>query len=921
MIEEKYQLLVDRATKELLRHGKYPTISQLMNIIQKYGSSQLELPLFSPIIFEPRSKIPIDEMNLQLGNIHFDITFLHRVILNLSKKTILRNNMILSDYEQYIKELDIVKSQLQNLLLISNQSSGYLDGSTIDFTTLQDIDPSSTANINTNESSVSLNETPGKTQVNPTSITITKEDTSWMIDGSSFPVNYTETGTAEKVLNPDSGTWSIKTINTPIAFKLSNKDMMAVNAISIAHSLNFEAEVVVQYSQDSVNWITISTPKSKLSAKNLKMNFETIYAKKIRIGFKPLTDKDSLQWSFQNISLIKSGYEPQADVITDDISPSSLDGISALSITTDDEIQPSTSIRYFVKPSDEDDFIPIMPTNSKNQGNKIVSFAEGILSSRFNNEFTADSGNVYWYSTGLSSDVSSWAGQGSAPTPGLRNNDIFKVQCDGTHAIDIDSDIQHDSALLHRGVYGWSVNDVSKVDKKVETNSFDMSGSQSKFDLYSIIEDEIVTNVDSANNKISLSKRTSSIEKIVKLPSSDSNSTANGTDGKTLRMSVDNKTKTFFTSTSLLSGLSSRHELNDFIGHTIFIDGYSYTISSVELLTDTERDSLGLGPSETAGLIIDEILDEEDSIIFQIRGQEISLSNLTIEDNKRTVAIDWNVTVESGDIFQVTYKALLEDMSNPKISNVNAYIKRSDGTNRELFPGREKDYYLEGKSIVIDDSITDVVYVSYSYESTSKQVVEYSTFITTASETRLDFSSISIDSFEYAAIISKEEHDLTKNNNIILQKGTHQVIVRSSPVSSAGVLDTDSAMYKVVNLQDSYGNYIFDRGRYFDLMIASIDTLEYVPEYALLHDIKKYDRSFFSLDDSNNILLNFNPFESNDMLYLYPGGASVTSHEVMQLEYKYKPEEQVQSVNIKAILYSKNSQYTPIINSISVKFI
>ena len=155
-----------------------------------------------------------------------------------------------------------------------------------------------------------------------------------------------------------------------------------------------------------------------------------------------------------------------------------------------------------------------------------------------------------------------------------------------------------------------------------------------------------------------------------------------------------------------------------------------------------------------------------------------------------------------------------------------------------------------------------------------------------------------------------------------LVAGWRRLIVKSRPAADAnGTTDTTSAIYKVINALDENTNYLFGP-RHFAEQRGWKSAMNPTNLFYLQTSVGKDDRDLFAID-SNNVVVNYNPADSVETLYLQAGSSTIQKMERFQVEYMYSPSDTaVTSLLLKAVLKRGegfNTDRTPVLSGYTLR--
>lgn len=199
------------------------------------------------------------------------------------------------------------------------------------------------------------------------------------------------------------------------------------------------------------------------------------------------------------------------------------------------------------------------------------------------------------------------------------------------------------------------------------------------------------------------------------------------------------------------------------------------------------------------------------------------------------------------------------------------------------------------------------VRASFRYERRDRGLYVYETFVSVPGRdlVHLDLPGLTVSENERARIETGQGYqDLLSARRLTLEPGTHRVEVLSKPhFAGSGAVDTEAAIYKVINLNDGASEKIFSPRRYFERQEAFPAALEEVSLARLTNSVRKFDHRFFAVSGAT-VVLNWDPREPDDLLYLLPGGTPVLRKEKFQIGYSVLPASvtAISKIVLKAVL-------------------
>lgn len=622
------------------------------------------------------------------------------------------------------------------------------------------------------------------------------------------------------------------------------------------------------------------------------------------------------QFGMKSLELFSQGYASQSTLQTKALEPQGsefLDSVGKVSLEIQEKPRPAgTDVKYSVKLDDDDaPWVPISPVNrpGTRNGSKVVDFGGSILSPRRDNYFRVTSPSVYENRYAIN----------FYNLKTLDNTPVFG------------------SARLYPGLGGWKQGgDTQEILRSVSNNYLVFTSSDDKQHLYltakneeardraiggsvylelahDILQQDGMPLIPPAGGGVNQNPLYS-IERILKVKGV---SPTSGSSGSIVR----------------IPGQSPELRLNEvlaspssYVNQFVYIDDGTNT-SYVKIqgqYTDASSNTV-LVLGDVGSLF-------GSSVSWRLDIQDVT-SNVDSIENTRTVKTD--LATEEGARYLISYRYALTSDQEIVDGSVRVRLPASDEI---LRVGRDFAIDTVDKSIQrLSDKInagsgtTVSAIADFQIRETVTGPTIYTTYVDVSNRIQINLSSITIDrqAGEFFRIIPVSNSGVSSVNSassggIVTLEGTMSFVVGSKKLFRPdGSINTDSALYKVINLTDTSGNNIFDPNRYFDRMYAIPEPMEQTT-ITKLRARSPEDYSAFAIVD-DKIITNHNPVDRDDILVVLPGQTAKQSYVDFDVGYQYVPSDiaGIKKVKLRAELVrdrDTDGSVTPVIEGFILRF-
>ena len=979
LAETKIRYLLDKAQTAILKSGVPATISSLRKALNKAGSF-LE-PSLKVFYQGFRKPLKVDKHNemLSAAGEDLDILLAEFYVQALgSLRLIDRDDLLL---RRIMHEARLTNDLLEFELLTLTGASGYFFNVFDTFRNLTKISLAETdAEVDLGTESIRLpRETGSGTRLRLQHLTAVQEApfrvvgdavSSRTVPGAWFYNCFDDLSTAwqQEIITQDAS-GVVGEITFPLAPKEGEETFSAIYIEPLVRGV---VGIEVFYSTDLVSFAKLSTPSStNLNGTKIRISTLATSAKALRIRLsKNAPDRQEADGTsvyyigLKAIEVHREGFKQEATLVSIPLAPQDatlLSTIDKVSLTVEEELPPGTDIEYYVAPGTDADFFRISPINRPRDDIPAILALNRIRSvPAFNNLVTV--------STIQTSGVPS---QHVFPDAATTRNGIsfFDIY-------DLGETSEFGSVRLFRALDAWHIlNRENSPETKTEADNFIVfKNDDNAQDLYVNVESELITDhTISGTNSVKIRTRFPIVEEISFRPFAEAGSHAQRPDyliGKVILRpggavnSVGREQPLYFedalgefrarvyvageglfqpgskvleilrqTSSSIAGSLAEEYPLRRLVGQGVRLS-YTYGTTVInKVFTVLQAYDF---PEERKVLltlddVADDIRDSNGTITATVQSLDVTADVSTVDPDG--FFLSSTVEILRADQFIVDYRRALTTDDDLLLDSV--VVRDSIGGQITYVEGR--DYTLDAatKTIYRDPQGTIrpgpsgqvSARASFRYTRRQRDRHLYETFITVPGRDVLvlDTTGLELAEREVATIyLGDGPVNLASPQRIQLPPGTHRVEVTSKPhLLPSGSLDTTSAIYKTINLEDGDGETIFSPRRYFERQEGLLEPLQEVSFARLVNSVRKGDHRFFAvLDDI--IVLNYDPTSADDVLYLLPGETQERRAEKFAIGYATFPasEDAVEQLIFKAILRKSPDaapESTPVLSSYQLR--
>jgi hypothetical protein len=979
LAETKLRYLLKKAQTAILKTGVPATISSLRTALDKAGN--FLAPTLKVFYQGFRKPLKVDKHNEMLSSIGEDLDVLQEefYVQALGSLRLLdRDDLLL---RRIMHAARTTNDLLEFELLTLTGASGYFFNVFDTFRDLTKIDLAQTnAEVDLGTESIRLpRDTGNGTRLRLQHLTLLQEAPfrvvgdavrSRTVPGAWFYNCFDDLSTAwqqEIITNNASGV--VGEITFPLA---PNEEEETFSAIYLEPMVRGVVGVEVFYSTDLVTYTKLSTPSSaNLNGTKIRISTLATSAKALRIRLsKNAPDRQEADGTsvyyigLKSIEVHREGYKQEATLVSIPLEPqdsSLLSTIDKVSLTVEEELPPGTDIEYYVAPGADATFFRLSPINRPRDDIPAVLALNRIRTvPAFNNLVTIDA----IQSSGVPAQHT--FPDGAATRNGIAFFDIY----------DLGETAEFGSVRMFRALDAWHIlNREDRPETKTEADNFIVfKNDDNAQDLYVNVESELITDhTVSGTNSVKIRTRFPIVEeqsfrefaeagshaqrpdyligRIILRPGGSVTSSGRGQPLYFENAAGEFRARVYVAGDGLFQAgakileilrqvssptagsLADEYPLRRLVGQGVRL---SYTYGTVVINKVFTILQVYDFPTEKKVLLT---LDDIDDDVRNSSGTlTATIQSLDVTADISTVDTDGfylsnTVEILRADQFIVDYRRALTADDELLIDSV--VVRDSIGGQITYLEGRDFTLDAATKTIYRDPQGTIrpgpsgqvSVRASFRYTRRNRDRYLYETFITVPGRDvlALDTAGLTLIEREAATLyLSSGPVNLASPQRIQLPPGTHRVEVSSKPhLLPSGTLDTASAIYKVVNLEDGDGETIFSPRRYFDRQEGILEPLQEISFARLVNSVRKGDHRFFAvLDDI--IVLNYDPTTADDVLYLLPGESLERRAEKFAIGYSTFPEseEAVEQLIFKAILRKSPTaapESTPVLSSYQLR--
>lgn len=901
---------IERILEGFYRDGRVPGAIELENAIneflEQYPPGRPRLRLRPQ---KRRERFNVDGFNSQTSEIWEDLNILYQGLIDIVEAVSRQVSQNRAVVEVYDRQLDRLEDLLEDLVLTTKSASGYLFSVSERFSDLSNIDTG-----NTDATIDLLNRIATLRKMERGSARV---DVSHLLGASS-----TETG-PEPTIAVLEGNVSLRA-QTPFSNALSSDGLIWTREYVSTESGPVTIRAEFRLPPTGSPWSRISrldvkpvspfdmrvyhTTEDRDTRENYiffpgfegnyritrrsSYRFETRNVTYLRIELTKDTPDQTVElpngqtgfiyrFEVEELEFYTYGYARESVILTQPLLPEGSDFLTRLgkvSLETKERPFPDgTNIRYFIQQVGENTpFTEIIPVNRTSvPGPKLIDFGGTILSPRRENRFRV-----------------------SSPTVSETRNAITFYEL-----TTLPFEPVFGSAQMYSGIGAWRLSPTTKDEfRTIKNNYLVFTTNDDKQFLYvtkprestpaRVVGDRVVLELEHnlllqdglpliplAGGGVNQNPLYS-IEQVLKW---QGDGTVSGASGSIIR--VPNKRPEVNTNESVSNP-------DRFVGQFMYVnDG---TRSGYFKVRSYKLD----GSSNTVFTFDDLGALQGSSVTWRLNIEDVTQN--VIDASSREIELE-NTTLNSGDRFLVTYRRELD--ADQEIVEGSVEVINTNG--ETMVPNQ--DYALtQDKSIQrLSDKInagagtTVSATVNFSIRQKISDLVRYVVYVDLDNRTEIQAQSINIDrDFGEAVSIVRVAGSNVSNiedaasGGLWDMEGTMSIIVTSKDlVRPDGTIDTNSAIYKFINIEDNAGNKILDPGRYFSRMYAEPEPMQQTT-LTRLRAATPDNYELFAVGSSNEVITNFDPSDRDDLLVLLPGQTLPQSYMDMEIGFLYRPTEE-----------------------------
>lgn len=934
----------------------------LSTLLSRLGDlSQPALRLFSQKFKRP---FDIDQHNRMMKEVGLDLEVLYEEFYDQALQSLRyvdKNDLLLRRIGQ---EADKANDELVNQLLTIQGITGFFFGAFDNFKDTSKVDLiSTTAEIDLGTQSIRIPRSMGSTNrvdlaplysiqqapfvvTSPTTIVSNRT-----VPGAWYNNAFDDLTSAWQQEIVTSGDTSITGY---FIFPLTTDgSLVSLSSIYIDPLSRTSIPITVSYSTDGVNFSLLQTPSpTTLTTSSLRIAGTAIQASHLKMQLTNASpDRHEIDGTnvfyigIKSIAVFMEGFQLSGTLVSEALSPDNPELISTIdkvSITVEEDLPPGTGIEYYIAPAGSTQFVQISPINNVREDLPVVVDYDKISTTpAYSNIRTISGTTPYVFSDGNNkrNGVSFFAPYTFPATP------IFN------------------SVSIRRALDAWRI--VSKTgvpQTNVESNNYIVfTSNDNSQELYINVDNELVRDsVSSVQGSTTVivpefpvlvapafrlfsttgpdpQRPDYLIGSLILRPS--------GTGSRMIPISFPSATVTsVIVSTNLVSSVGNKAlVLSGKALSTVFpirrIDGQSvklsYTYGSTSINQVFQILSVTDSPVSNSTIII--LADPNDVLRDAISGVVATFQSLDITQDitavaERGVTLSAQVEILPSDRLLMSYRRSLTDSDALLLDSVvvtdkvNGSTVFKQGVDYSINP-ITRTIYRDPNGSITQTGSSISVRASFQYTTMHSNLYSYETYITVPGSEllRIDIVNPTSQDGESAYVYDNSGVvDLTTANTITLSPGTHRIgVVSTTHLAPSGSLDTNSLIYKIVNLKNSVGDSVFNPGMYFSSQEGFVAGMTQLNLPRLVNSVRAGDHSFFAVDGTS-LVLNFNPSLGEDVLYLVPGAAAVSASEQFAIGYNVLPDAAIPITQVvfKAILKrvaGSTPEVTPTLYSYNIR--
>lgn len=969
LIRSRFNRALELARTAAIKLGVPPTFE----VVQKAFKDEPapDEPLLKVRRQQRKKRFNIQDHNNMLEEADQDFSLLFKEVIDQSTAVLRFLSFGDSTLRKVIHDSRISNDLLEYELATAPGIAGYFFGNYDNFRDLSKIDLSlSTVRIDLGTESVTL---PLKGDVEKLDLSFlsTRTPSTEVVDAFSHVVSIREVPgeTSKNAFDSLNTTWQTEIVSTKpdgitviVEFDLhESRELVPASAVIVDSMLFGSAKLEVEYKPDSSNFVKVKTDREiLLTGAKARVQLPESKARSLRLRFTIQTPQRTSSIEevpvyyyylpIREIEVYKEGYSKSASLVSNTLSPISEDAISTIdkvSLEVNESLPEGTSIKYQISTSNEPTvWLDISPINRPaGPTPRLIDFGQIKKIPSVNNVVDITSASTYTFSDGSTQ----------------KNGKTLSIVHTFTNTPKVGS------VEVNRGLDGWSVlsNEGQRRVVAIRGNFLSFPQGVTTGALYrEVIDEEIKihpvsdgsssTYISTAFEMVDFSGcdaivadsgSTSSapcyvISKITMIPDSNGRTIGNDTSALSFSYASDNANIRVGTAIQGLDGEKLLEFPNGLAVTTDRVVGERVSLSYQDSDNNNINGVFLVSSSFTDGTKITLLLADPDDIL-ENRGGSLSGSFLSLNLKNDVVSVSGNqielisdIAVLAGDAFVVSYRRKLSSAETLLPSSVEVV----SGTDNSVKYQQGVDFTIDASKKVISvvpggaiSSYNSNIRINYSIETRNKNLHTYRTFFDSSLKTAqsLQVSSLSLMDGESAVLLTSiGEYDLSSSSQITIPPGTCELVVVSRPLRVlTSSVDTDTAIYKTINLTDSDGQYLFSPGRYVGNQRAFKAPMKETSLFRLRASVHKDDYTFFAVD-GESLLFSFDPSDivKSDVFMLPPGTSYPLTRERIAIGYSYTPTnvDNITGVRLRATLErvdGSRAEVTPTLFGYNLRFL
>ena len=895
--------IIYRETIESYRRGVAPDLTRTAKLIQDLTFSAGGEPTVKIREQLKKKSFNIEAFNKFMKEVEFDLEVVYEELQSLVLQSMQRLNLNDISYRAQRQQLEETIGMLDNMLFARANSDGRFFGLFDTFESMTKVDQAETT-----YGAVDLSE--GAVQLPYSALGVKKVDMSHMYNSVSWPIDIagrqdvvsSSTGVnagfgnaftdVQNVWRQDIITSNPGIVSIECRFPVSaNSDSSrAVNRVRLVPHVGQPMFAELLYSPDGLNVVKVLTSPDVVldrQGQSVNLDFETLSFEDCILRLTKAEPDEALEdgtylYSFgmANIGLFSTGRSLNAKLVSVPQKPAGMtSGINKISLRVEEERPAETDIKYSIAMSDADgniegDWIPIRPVGREATGAP-STVDLGVSANRFIGQTPTD----------------------TTATETARSVDYFSLP---TTTVEGD-DIVYGSSRLRRGGNAWSRNQRTETDLKEYRDSYISFNAGDIQKLYVVSTDTTAhaaayqpfpggTQSTELTSSLTLSQELDWNDATMPLtPPSDVDvnfdQRPNYAVYKATRykssMSIENEALTL--TEEIPVSLVNPHPIVDVDDRPVVTDDPdSPTVTYVEGEDYLVGNGFNGLPNGQINRLDSGAIASGDTVYVSYTLNP-DITHLVDGANDNKVYLNTLLTVEDDDRFQVTYRWVPKGDNNVVRSTVRVTSKYGDVNEGEIFQ-EGRDYSVDTLAGTITrvpagnidpSSNGDIaVYVDFYYKATPVQVETHSAWVYYPSRDpqKVQWPSVTIDqeAGERFLLVAPEwTVDLSdKQETPELSRGWYQIVVKTKDPDT-NTSTGSCAIRNIIELQDIEGDYVFlGGGKYFSELKAFREPLRVVTKDYLQTSTLASDHSTFCYDDNSRPMVNFDPFNTDDVFRL-----------------------------------------------------